>query len=236
MTVTLLVSPEMLEKSDFEIDGDQYRHLVRARRLEVGDSVRVVDGEGRARWSQLTTIGASRARLKVGDPAPANESGRAVQLVVATLRRERASWLVEKATEIGVNAIRFLNTERAPREFGQAFLDRLTRVASAATEQCGRARVPTVGGTHPWHDVQRLLEGSVGKWLLDPGAAAFTPVGGGGALTIMVGPEGGWTDQEVEELRSLGCQCLGLGSRVLRIETAAVVGATFALLPDRTSV
>ena len=234
--VTLLVQPEDLELGELEIEGDAYRHLVRARRMGIGDAVRLVDGAGRARWSRLVTIGAQRARLRLGDPAPPNESRRQVQLVVASLRRERASWLVEKATEVGVRAIRFVNAERAPREFGRSALDRLSRVAAAATEQCHRSRVPEITGTHEWQELPELLAGSVARWLLDPRAPAVTPVAGGGPLSILIGPEGGWTDAETSRLRALGCQCIGLGPRVLRIETAALVGAALALLPDRTTV
>jgi 16S rRNA (uracil1498-N3)-methyltransferase len=223
-----------IEKSE----GDAYRHLFRARRLAVGDRVRAVDGAGRARWAEIESVDRRAGVLRLGDEAPANEPIFRLELLVATPKKERASWLVEKATELGVSAVRFVASERSPRDWGGGTRDRLVRMAVSAVEQCGRARVPEVTGVHAWEEVPGLLEGLEDRWLLHPaeeGAPEGAEDGGfpppaGTSGAVLVGPEGGWTDAEADELRSLGCRPVHLGERVLRVETAAIVASGFVLL------
>jgi len=230
---TLLVEPADFDGAEVRVEGDAYKHLFRARRLAVGDRIRVVDGAGRARWSAVGRIDRSTAFLTLGEPAPANDPRRRVDLLVPTLRPERASWLVEKATEVGVAAIRFLHTERAPRDFGAGTLARLGRVAAAALEQCHGARLPALTGPHEWSELAALTASAVEHWVLDTAAEMDDPVWNRSVASaaLLIGPEGGWSDRERQELRAAGWQAVGLGSRVLRAETAAVVGAARLLLP-----
>jgi 16S rRNA (uracil1498-N3)-methyltransferase len=170
--ITVLVSPDELAAGAARVEGDAYRHLFRARRLAAGDRVRAADGRGRARWGEVARVDRRAAVLSLGEPAPANEPAWRLELLVAAPRRERASWLVEKATELGAAAVRLIAAERAPRDWGPGSLDRLRRVAAAALEQCHRAALPEVSGIHPWAELPALLEVAAARWLLDaaPGA------------------------------------------------------------------
>ena len=230
----VVLTPEELAGDTARVEGDAYRHLFRARRLAVGDRLRAVDGAGRARWAEVESVDRRAGVLRLGGEAPAHEPEYRLELLVATPKKERASWLVEKATELGVAAVRFVASERSPRDWGAGTRDRLVRMAVSAVEQCGRARVPEVTGVHGWDEVPGLLEGLGDRWLLHTaqesvGEGGFPPpVGTSGA--VLVGPEGGWTDAEADELRSLGCRPVHLGERVLRVETAAVVAAAQVLL------
>ena len=142
----------------------------------------------------MAAVGRAGATLALGGAAPAHEPPLAVTLLVAALRRERASWLVEKATELGVAAIRFIASERTPREFGAGTLARLERVAAAALEQCHGARLPALSGVHPWAEVAALLAASgplegCRRWLLDDAAGALTrPALSGISSKIVAGP------------------------------------------------
>ncbi len=208
------------------VEGDAYRHLFRARRLGAGERLRVVDGEGRARWGEVIRVGRRAAMVELAEPAPSNEP----------------RWLVEKATEIGAGAVRFLNTERGPRSFGAGTSERLRRVAAAAVEQCHRALCPEVTGPHPFAEVADLAAGAARRWLLDPAAApgrgfahaSFQSPSPTEAPTesLLVGPEGGWSPAEIESLEAGGWQRVSLGPRVLRIETAALAGATLLLTSE----
>src|SRR4029078_7046663 len=80
--------------------------------------LRLVDGLGHARWAEVATVARHRAELRVLGEAPSNDPSRLVELLVAAPRPERAAWLVEKATELGVTAVRFLASERAGRGVG----------------------------------------------------------------------------------------------------------------------
>jgi len=230
--ITVLVDslPEAGEEAPaVSIDGETYRHLCRARRAEVGDSVRLTDGRGTARWAVVESIDRRRARLVCRGDAPTNEPERDVELWVGTLRSSRASWLVEKATELGVGAIRFFSSERAARSYGDAGIARLERVTRAAVEQSHRALRPPVDGVHPWAEVLNLAPSVV----LDPigsqrgNVTLFTEKSG--PLVIVVGPEGGWSPSERDQLEEAGHLFVSLGSRTLRVETAALAGLALAL-------
>jgi 16S rRNA (uracil1498-N3)-methyltransferase len=249
--ITILVAPASFDGPEVRIDGETYRHLFRARRVAVGEEVRIVDGRGRARWGRVARVERTSASLALGEPAPDREPAVRLDLLVPTCRPERAAWLVEKATEIGVSAVRFLNTARAPRDLGGGTLDRLRRVAAAAVEQCHRSRLPDITGPHAWSEVGRL--GGVGcRWFLDPDVGAALggrpgedsvevrlgeqgdhlgpPLQSFAAAALLVGPEGGLTPEERSGLLAGGWDPVGLGERILRLETAAVVGAALILL------
>jgi 16S rRNA (uracil1498-N3)-methyltransferase len=255
--ITVLVEPERFAGDDagegaeanaagapdalplLTVEGDAYRHLFRARRLHAGERLRVVDGRGRARWGEILRVGRSAALVELAEPAAPNEPRLLLELLVATLRPEPASWLVEKATELGAGAIRFLNTERGPRSFGAGTAARLRRVAAAAVEQCHRALCPEVTGPHAFAEVPALAAAAARRWLLDPlgapaaGGLAVAATTGAAAGThveaLLVGPEGGWSPAEIEALEAGGWQRVSLGPRVLRIETA-VLAATALLM------
>lgn len=229
--ITLLTDPAGFDGPDIRVEGDAYRHLFRARRVEAGSAIRVVDGRGRARWGEVSRVDRSSALVRLGGAAPGNEPVYRLEILAPTFRPERASWLVEKATEVGVSAVRFVHTSRAPREFGEGTLERLRRVAVAALEQCHRALLPEISGPHAWREVVQLAS-EEGRWVLDTeSATAGWGEAAGTSGTLLVGPEGGWSPEERQDLRAAGFRAVGLGERVLRVETAALVGAAALLLP-----
>jgi 16S rRNA (uracil1498-N3)-methyltransferase len=230
MRVTLLLPPEVLAGEEAMVEGDAYRHLFRSRRLSGGAVLRVADGKGNARWARVAQVERDRAVLVLGAAAPSNAPRRRLELLVAAPRRERASWLVEKAAELGVAAVRFLNTERAPRRYGRATWARFARVATAAIEQCHGARLPEISGMHPWSELPGLFGEGLESWYLEPGAAPPVRGWGRGPAALAVGPEGGWAASERRCLEELGARAVGLGPRVLRVETAAIAGASLLLL------
>lgn len=231
--ITVLVEREEWGHDEVVVEGDAYRHLFRARRLAVGDRLRVVDGVGRACWAEVAHVDRRTGRLRLGEAAPDHEAPQRVELLVAALRRERASWLVEKATEIGVAAIRFLETERTVRELTDNAFARFGRVAAAALEQCHRSRLPEITGPHPLGDLPSIVQALPDRRLLDAGAGDGAEFGGPAVADrpagLLIGPEGGWTGDERHRLVELGARPVSLGPRVLRIETAAVVGAGLLL-------
>lgn len=231
--ITMVTTPEELAASELAIEGERHQHLFRARRVEPGARLRLVDGRGNARWAHVAAVDRKRALLVPAEAASPNEPASEVRLLVPLPRPERAAWLVEKATEIGVAAIHFLHSERAPRSIGEGTLARLVRVAVAAVEQCHRARIPEITGVHGWEELPVLIPSTASRWLLDPQAPPPAPLGIDRAAqaVLLVGPEGGFTAGELERTRALDFTALGLGPTILRIETAALVGAARLLMP-----
>jgi 16S rRNA (uracil1498-N3)-methyltransferase len=230
--ITLLIDPAGFDLPSTRVEGEAYQHLFRARRVAVGEEMRVVDGRGRARWGRVERVDRTSATVVLGEPAPDREPALRLELIVPTCRPERASWLVEKGTEVGVFAFRFANMARAPRELGAITFDRLRRVVAAAVEQCHRSRLPEITGPHAWSEAAGLA-GPESRWFLDTEAAdsGGWETAGGGSGALLIGPEGGLDPAERRQLLTAGWRPVGLGERTLRLETAAVVGAAFLLLP-----
>ena len=227
---TLVVSPAELALAELEVGGEAHRHLFRAARLACGDRLRVVDGAGAARTAEVVAVARHSARLRLGSTVDSREPRVRVELLVAPPKPERAAWLVEKVTELGVAAIRFLNTTRDPRHYGEASLDRLRRVAVAALAQSGGARLPAVTGMHAFSELPALVARST-PLLLDPEAPAPLTGGESDSVTLLIGPEGGWTLEERADCERLGARPCSLGARLLRVETAAVAAAALVLIP-----
>jgi 16S rRNA (uracil1498-N3)-methyltransferase len=232
---TLVVSPVEFDGTEIEVTGAAHHHLFRVKRLAVGDEVRIVDGEGRARRSVVARVDRSHGMLALGSAEPPRESSLALELLVAPPKPDRAAWLVEKATELGARAVRFVLAERAARDersFGPSQILRLHRVALAAVEQCGRAVVPEVSGPHALEEALARLEaaGAV-AFVLDPGGEPASRLVAPAELpaAVLIGPEGGWTDVERERFARLGACRIALGERVLRVETAAVAACAILL-------
>ncbi len=239
--ITCLLNPESLAGDRAEITGETYRHLFRARRLAAGETLRLVDGLGQARWARVEAVDRRSAVLALGEKASAGAPPLRLELLTAMPRPERAAWLVEKATELGVWAIRWIGGQRAPREIGPGRLKRLGRVAAAALEQSHGSRLPEISGVHPWSEVEALLGRAADRFVLDPKAerglaesTAASSCGDASAravdVAVLIGPEGGWAKEELAALEAFGCQRLRLGERVLRIETAALAAASHWLL------
>ncbi len=222
--ITHRVEPAVFAGDRVEITGDAYRHLFRARRAVVGERMRVVDGEGAARWAAIATIARDRATLSLLDSAPANDPARRVELFVAPPKPERAAWLVEKASELGVSAVRFVATARAGREVGPAALERLRRIAVAGLEQSHGARLPAIEGVVSWDAFLAMAAALPWRAVLDAGGGARR-ADDATAAALLIGPEGGFEDAELATLERAGFVRWSLGGRALRVETAAVLAA-----------
>ncbi|HEX6202859.1 MAG TPA: 16S rRNA (uracil(1498)-N(3))-methyltransferase [Thermoanaerobaculia bacterium] len=236
--ITVLVPAADLEGDETTLGGDAYRHLFRARRLAVGERLRLTDGAGRARWGEVAAVDRASGTVRLAEPAPLHPPAGRVELLVAAPEKSRASWLVEKATELGVAAVRFLDTARTPREWGAGTLRRLERVAAAAVEQSHGSRLPELTGTHPWSELPALLASTApaARYVLDTGEQAATGAAlaldrspSAAATAVLVGPEGGWTDEERAALAALSCRPVTLGATTLRTETAALAAAALLL-------
>ena len=223
---TLVVTPGEIAGSELTVEGDAYRHLFRSLRLASGDPLRVVDGEGTARRGRIQSVDGHRAKVLLGDAAPAREALRPLEFFVALPRPERASWLVEKLTELGSPPNCWVTSERAPRESGKGTLERHRRVAVAALEQSGGAWLPQIEGPMAWPG--RSTPARPGRWCWirpgRPNSRAPAACGPGSVPKEALPPASGPTWNRGSVSFSLGC-------RILRIETAALAAAVRLLAP-----
>ena len=192
-------------------DDATVHHLRRVLRLRDGEEVTVTDGAGR--WRECRWVGATLepADAVVAEDAPAVP----LTVFVAMPKGDRAEWLVEKCTEIGVDRIVAVTAERSvvrwSGERADRHLERLRRIAREAALQSRRVRLPEVVG--PWPAADVLAEAVVAE----PGGRPIAATDS----SVAIGPEGGWSPSEL----ALAGDRVSLGSTVLRVETAAVVAA-----------
>lgn len=229
VAATVLVPAELIAVAEARLSGDTFHHLVRVRRLEVGERLRLVDGAGRVALGELLAIERHAAVVAVEPAQVVAPAARRVELLVAMPKPERAAWMVEKVTELGVAAVTFVATERSVRQPGDAGVERLRRIAVAALEQSHGAWLPVLADPLPlWKALDHLGDGGR-RVLLDAGGARPEPRDFDRVL-LAVGPEGGWTAEERADFAAAGFTTLTVGDLVLRVETAAVLGVGLAAM------
>ena len=204
------------------------RH-VQVRRLQPGEVVTLFDGSGSDWPAQITAMGRSEVRVRVGEPSAVDrELPWPVTLAFGMPANERMDALVEKATELGATTLQPLVCERSVLRLAGERADRKREhwqaVAAAACEQCGRSRVPTVA---PVLALPQWLSGTsmAGQRVLlaaprEAQAAIALPTLPPGPLTALSGPEGGLSPAEHALAVAAGFQPVLLGPRVLRADTA----------------
>jgi 16S rRNA (uracil1498-N3)-methyltransferase len=209
------------------LPADVAHHAARVNRLAVGDALTLFDGAGGEYAAELASVDKRGAtvRIRAFDPVD-RESPLAVTLAQAIAANDAMDYAVRKAVELGVAAIQPLVTERsAALPDGERREKRLLhwrQVAVAACEQCGRNRVPAISPPHALDAWLAAWQGS-GVVLAASGAASLATLAPPAApFAVLVGPEGGFTDREVDAARSRGFVPLRFGPRVLRTETAGV--------------
>ena len=204
-------------------------------RLRAGAVVRVFDGRGNEYEALLETVARAGVSGRVtGTAPPRPESPLRVTLALSPLKGDRMELAIQKATELGVAEVRPVVTARTDAAARPALQgarqDRWDKVASGAAEQCGRATVPVVAPTVMLAAFLAAAPDGARVVLLerDEGQPALAEIARPEALTILVGPAGGWEPAEIERLGDAGFAPVSLGPRILRAETAAIAALTAA--------
>ncbi|MGH8153431.1 MAG: 16S rRNA (uracil(1498)-N(3))-methyltransferase [Rhodanobacteraceae bacterium] len=229
--VRLFIDAPLEPGCELRLPASAARHALRVLRLKVGDRVTLFNGDGRQYVARLLAGGERHACARIDTvAAPERESALRLTLVQALARGEKMDWVVQKATELGaVSIVPVVSTRsevRLDAVRGEKRVDRWRAIAIAACEQSGRNVLPKIA-------VPLALEAFLAadtaptpaaRWVLQPGQpgglrslGALPP-----AMTIAVGPEGGFDDGDLSRLRAADYRELTLGPRILRTETAGI--------------
>lgn len=232
----VLYAPEAAAGSRVRIEGPEADHGLRSLRLRTGAEVYLVDGRGTRFQGEVVSVAKRALEVEVLRAQPiAVWPTRRVALAAGVLKSTRMDIVVEKASELGVDAFHPLNLKHCvarPHERGVK-RDRWERLAVESLKQCRRARLMTV---HPPTDLPHFLASLPvpgGLWFAEPSGGAIAGAAqhltDASCLTLVVGPEGGLAPEEVEGLTGAGGIPVTLGGHRLRAETAAVTLVTAAL-------
>jgi 16S rRNA (uracil1498-N3)-methyltransferase len=200
------------------LDSDVSHHMLRVTGIAPGEIVELFDGGGQACKAELVSVESGEAVLRVLEHLVSYVSRRQVRLVLSQLRASTMDGVLRMATELGVSEIQVVQATRCVAQGDKR--ERWKRVIMAAAGQCGRADVPVLPAPVDMDHVLTHAQGT--RLICVPGAPIVTAPEGDVAL--LVGPEGGFTDEEVSQATALGWVAVGLGGSVLRADTAAVAG------------
>ncbi len=241
MISNFYTSPEKINKETLTIEGDEARHILSVLRHGAGDEIDVVDGRGTKHRVMIEEVSRDFLQGKIlSSTRMENEPDCHVTLAQAICRKERMDFLVEKTTEIGVASIIPIVTERNLVKVGGAArektkTDRWRRLAIAAMKQSLRTVLPEIHDVTPFdqllpriEDFDLCLIASLekdAKNVRDCEQLKTKP----DRVLLIVGPEAGFTEEELSQAKAKGVIPIRLGSRRLRTETAGVVFLSLAL-------
>ena len=214
-------------------------HLARVLRLGVGDACVLFNGDGHDYPARIVALGKRELRVAIGEASAVDrESPLRLILLQGIARGEKMDLILQKATELGVAALHPLWSQRSEVKLDEARAEkRLAHwrsVVASACEQSGRAQVPEVAAPLSLTAALAALPAGGLRLILDPeGELAFSTlaVDEGAPVYLAIGPEGGWSPLDREQLRAAGFAGLKLGPRILRTETAGL--AAIAALQAR---
>ncbi|MHA1572775.1 MAG: 16S rRNA (uracil(1498)-N(3))-methyltransferase [Alphaproteobacteria bacterium] len=225
------------------LHDDEAHHMVNVVRVRTGDEMRLFDGNGTEARARLIEGRRREAVLEILSCERIDrEPARKLTLACALPRATRMDFLVEKCCELGVERLIPMVTQRSvvdPSTRQKNHQRRWKRAAIEASKQCGRTRLTDIGSVLPFNAAVLAGEVNAIRLIASPANDAI-PINAfiaekifpGKPLFALIGPEGGFTDDEVALARDTGCAIVSLGPRILRVETAAVALAARLLLGE----
>ena len=233
--------PDFPSQDTVTLDGDQAHHAAQVMRFEVGDSIILFDGQGTEATCEINAISRKRVELTIKDRNTADRALSAeLTMAVALPKKDRQKFLVEKLVELGVDRLIPVQAERSVAEANPKVIERIKKQVIEACKQCERNRLMQI--TDPMNFSQIAAWSDqypqpARRWLADPyhgvSIATVNQQTAGDANNsdqdqhelVMIGPEGGFSDQEITDATDAGFQLLRIGPTILRVETAAIASA-----------
>lgn len=236
---------ETVPEKSAVIGGEEAHHALRVKRLNAGDRLELLDGRG------VRAVGVISDTRKLGKSGGweisvtierREHEARArpsLRVLTGVPKGERFEMLVDQLSQVGAASWAMLRSQRASVDPSEHRIDRLARIAAEASKQCGRAWSLTIEPERSFDDVlrERAAPSAPGA---SPRACVVAHVSGGeyratGAeeITLLIGPQGDWSERELQSARDVGVQIATFGQHVMRVETAAAAAASCILYAER---
>lgn len=207
------------------LTGDEYSHAKNVLRLKEGDELVLLDGSGKEYDAIVNRIGKGEMLCGVVGSRPSEKEAKTpVKLLIGALKGDKTELVVQKATELGVKEIGVFSSRFCSAYMNENKLERLNKVAREAAKQCLRASVPAVF----YYDSLAAALASCGEYENKLFACEFAHTSDfdlrslRGSAALVVGSEGGFSQEEFDAARAAGFAGITLGKRILRAETAAI--------------
>ncbi|MDF2726332.1 MAG: hypothetical protein K0Q59_6010 [Paenibacillus sp.] len=240
------IDPASLTETEAIIGGDDAHHIVNVMRARPGDTIIVSDGVSREVLAKIEELGKGRVVARVSEALPMNaEAVIRVTIAQSLPKGDKMETVIQKGTEIGAcRFVTFISDRTVVQYDGKKEAKRLERwqkIAKEAAEQAHRNRIPEIEAPVSWKQLMTVAgEADVALFCYEKEEAltlkqalrpAIAKRGSANAMQVLliVGPEGGFTEREAEEAVKAGCLSVKLGPRILRTETAGLVGLTCIL-------
>lgn len=218
--------PETFTDRAVTLGADETHHLRDVVRQRSGDEVSVFDGEGREFTCVIRGIGRTSAELEIIREIESRspESPASITLSAAILKADKFELVIQKAVELGVAELQPLITDRceANTKHTDKRLVRWQRIILDASKQCGRATLMKIGEPVKFQTMLAAGDNSGTVLFAERDGERLGDGRSSVIRTVVIGPEGGWSDAEFAAARASGCRIVTLGGRILRAETAAI--------------
>ena len=215
-----------------EITGEEFHHAIKVSHYKKGYRLILLNGDGFDYFCVITEVGKNSFSCLV-ESAEKNANELAKPLALYLCGIEKSDIAVQKATEIGATEIRFMVSKYTNAKTQN--IDRLKKIAMESAKQCGRAVIPEIYPPIPFEEAVREASSKFDRVVFCYESAKNGYIReitdkGAGSYALIVGSEGGFSEEEVDFARSLGAKVVTLGRRILRADTACIAG--LVLLAD----
>lgn len=208
--------------------GSEAQHLSKVLRKKIGDSVELFDGRGQRAQATIESISKRDVRLRLSsEPISTHSITSQITLAVAPPKGDRFRWLIEKATELGVHKVIPIRTERSVVRPGETKLEKLRQTMISACKQCGRDQFMEIASVTGFSSLIGMAELPKQRYFGAIPTPNTTNISHNSFenqqnALICIGPEGGFSDQEIEDFLAWGAKPISVSPHVLRVETAAI--------------
>ena len=223
--------PEIILRDDFFVfsNSDQVRQIGKVLRLRSGETVAIFDGTGKEIVLKITEVAQNSVLAKkIEERCPEKELGLKINLYQAVISRDKFELIIKAATELGVSSVVPVKASRS-QPFSLNF-ERFKKIIIEATEQSGRTKLPEIKKMTLFNEALLQAKSGIIAWENESENSLKdipdNDIIKNKEVNLFVGPEGGFTDEEIKAARKLGFKTFSMGRRILRAETAAIAAVS----------
>lgn len=231
------INQDLFENQNVILEGDEFHHLANVMRAKVNEKVCLINGNGVFYFGEITQINKKNAEILINHSQESeNEPKINLTIYQALAKGDKLSLVMQKITEIGATELAIFDSDFCDVKSNTTRVDRLEAIAISAAKQCGRASITKQTGVFKIKDVVNKIKDydaflvayeaedgmTLSKFLINNKNNLKN-------IAIMIGSEGGFSEKEIDLLKTNGAKIVSLGNRILRTETASIVCAGLAM-------